>query len=184
MNIAEQFKILAQFASTDETRPMLQHIYQCPKLKAAVATDGHRLIASPFCYDETQAKKAINAKHYLKTKEAYYIEPTMDYPNTAAIIPDEKRYIRSYDIEIPEWTKRLKPIDNCKVTINQRFDIAIRYTEQPDDLLFDLNLSLFTPLYGQTITMKVIDANSPVYFKVAGTEMFGVVMPLRKIVGK
>ena len=108
----------------------------------------------------------------------------MDYPNVAAIIPDEKRYIRSYDIEIPEWTKRLKPIDKCKVTINQRFDIAIRYTEQPDDLLFDLNLSLFTPLYGQTITMKVIDANSPVYFKVAGTEMFGVVMPLRKIVGK
>ena len=122
MTIAEQLKILAQSVSTDETRPMLQHIYQCPKLKAAVATDGHRLIVSPFCYDETQAKKTINAKHYLKTKEAYYITPTMDYPNVAAIIPDDKRYVRSYNIEIPSWTKRLKPTDDCRVTINQRFD--------------------------------------------------------------
>ncbi len=102
------YSILKNCVSKDETRPFLQGVYHCSKLKALVSTDGHKLAVMQTMYNDNLKDIIINEN---------FQEINREYPNINRVIPNTEKYkIDTWKIEKYHYVKekKIKKIYFCK----------------------------------------------------------------------
>jgi DNA polymerase III sliding clamp (beta) subunit (PCNA family) len=158
---------LEVFASKDETRPHLNHVYLDTIDNVMVATDGHRMIVTPVSDTESDhngpvTAESLAAARKLATRNG---EPSI-HANGALALDNGTSFARPSTEPFPQWRQVMpKPgKQDQTVGVNARFLAGV-----------------FQALGDRIVAMTVAGPLDPIVFKVpTGTsETIMLVMPAR-----
>lgn len=167
-------KLLCAFVSNDVTRFNFSGVFHDSKMKMAVATDGHRLFATPKLYCENLKDKLVDPKDSKRVIEA-------EFPDVTPVIPKDQK--ESVEVFIPDWLAFLKKsVCSVPVSMDCMGRLHLDYVE---NAVIHFNLAYLKELAGKRVTISYTKELSAFTVKHADLEnCILIVMPINRGVQK
>lgn len=164
---------LAKFVGTDPTRQGLNYCFDNERLKAKVATNGHRALIDYTLYGSTN----FNGIVYQKTQEILKPMGHEKFPDIASVYPNIAKIKHKIEWDIPEWIEKISKYKRpVPLFFTNTGDVTLTKTS---DALVSIDARLFSGITGVRAQIKIIDNASPIIVIIRPGELEALIMPLR-----
>jgi len=162
---------LVNFAGVDDSREVFQYIYIDAKEKVAVATDGRRMIISPFFYEtrcNESESKFLNAEWYANSNRMIYEKfeegKELTYPEWKVIVPSLTSY-KPFYFMLPDWIDKMRTVKaSVPIYISPEKSLVMigMPKENYNPEMIQINLLLLKEFAGQSVILFLSEAKKPI----------------------